>query len=74
MVASPVAVVLSQAQVPQPPLASGQIPLALATEGMQRVVWESRFGPILIEVVDGVCFVNREPVEPASTLNEGNKG
>lgn len=38
--------------------------LDLATEGVQRYVWESRFGPILIEVIGGEVFVNREKVDP----------
>lgn len=38
--------------------------LNLATEGVQRYVWESRFGPILIEVIGGEVFVNREKVNP----------
>jgi hypothetical protein len=40
--------------------------LPLATDGAYRVVWESRFGDILIEVVDGVARVNGQPVEPAA--------
>ncbi len=39
--------------------------LQLATDGVYRLVWESRFGPILIEVVDGVAFVNGSRVEAA---------
>ena len=38
--------------------------LPLASEGVQRYVWESRFGAMLIEVKDGVVFVNGQPVEP----------
>jgi hypothetical protein len=38
--------------------------LPLACEGVQRYVWQSRFGSILIEVKDGVAFVNGQPVEP----------
>jgi hypothetical protein len=38
--------------------------LNLATEGVQRYVWESRFGPILIEVIGDEVFVNREKVDP----------
>ena len=38
--------------------------LPLATEGVQRYVWESRFGNILIEVVGEQSFVNGERVEP----------
>ena len=41
-----------------------QSALPLATEGVLRWVWESKFGAILIEVVDGQVFVNGELVEP----------
>ena len=37
---------------------SPQSMLPLATEGAQRCVWESRFGAMLIEVIDGVAYVN----------------
>lgn len=40
-----------------------QSPLQLATEGVQRYVWESRFGAMLIEVIDGAAYVNGECVE-----------
>jgi hypothetical protein len=36
--------------------------LPLATEGVQRYVWESAFGPMLIEVRDGAAFVNGQRV------------
>lgn len=42
---------------------SPQEALPLATEGVQRFVWESRFGPMLIEVVDGVAYVNGQRVD-----------
>jgi hypothetical protein len=42
---------------------SPQEALPLATEGVQRYVWESRFGPMLIEVVEGVAYVNGHRVE-----------
>jgi len=38
--------------------------LPLAAEGVQRYVWEGRFGAMLIEVKDGVAFVNGQRVEP----------
>jgi hypothetical protein len=47
-----------------------QTPLPLATPGVQRYVWESRFGQILIEVTDGQAFVNGQPVEPL-TVTQG---
>ena len=39
--------------------------LPLATEGVLRYVWESKFGLMLIEVMDGKTVVNGELVEPA---------
>jgi hypothetical protein len=39
--------------------------LPLAAEGVLRYVWESRFGPMLIEVRDGRAFVNGQVVELA---------
>ena len=42
-----------------------QVPLPLAADGVQRYVWESRFGAILIEVVGEQAFVNGSRVEPA---------
>jgi hypothetical protein len=43
---------------------SSQADLPLAAEGVLRYVWESRFGPMLIEVRDGRTFVNGQAVEP----------
>jgi hypothetical protein len=37
----------------------------LAAHGVQRHVWESGFGTMLIEVRDGQIFVNGRLVEPA---------
>jgi len=42
-----------------------QAELPLASEGVLRYVWESRFGPMLIEVRQGRAYVNEEAVEPA---------
>lgn len=42
-----------------------QADLPLAAEGVLRYVWESRYGPMLIEVRDGRSFVNGQAVEPA---------
>ena len=39
--------------------------LPLATEGVLRYVWESRFGAMLVEVRDGLAYVNGRLVEPA---------
>jgi hypothetical protein len=42
---------------------SPQTDLRLATEGELRYVWESRFGEMLIEVIDGNVYVNGDRVE-----------
>jgi len=42
---------------------SAQEALPLATEGVQRFVWESRFGLMLIEIVDGTAYVNGKRVD-----------
>lgn len=39
-----------------------QAPLPLATDGVQRWVWQSRFGAMLIEVIGDDSFVNGERV------------
>ena len=41
--------------------------LPLATEGVLRYVWEGRFGSMLIEVADGVAYVNGARVESLAT-------
>jgi hypothetical protein len=41
-----------------------QPPLSLASDGVLRWVWQGKFGPILIEVVDQDVLVNGERVEP----------
>lgn len=43
-----------------------QLPLSLAADGVLRYVWHSAFGPMLIEVRDGVAFVNGERVVPVA--------
>jgi hypothetical protein len=43
-----------------------QASLPLASEGVQRVVWHMRYGDILIEVRDGVAWVNGQRVDPAA--------
>lgn len=50
-------------EVVRPPEESPQGALLLVTEGVQSCVWESRFGVMLIEVVDGVAYVNGDRVE-----------
>ena len=47
------------------PEPSAQLDLPLAAHGVQRHVWESRFGNMLIEVRNGQIFVNGCLVEPA---------
>jgi hypothetical protein len=49
--------------------ASPQVSVALATEDGQRLVWEGRFGSMLIEVVEGVAYVNGERVEPVGAMD-----
>ena len=44
---------------PQP---SDQPCLDLAAEGVRRYVWQSAYGAMLIEVRDGVAFVNGDRV------------
>jgi hypothetical protein len=38
--------------------------LPLASDGMRRWVWHSKFGAILIEVVGADVFINGQRVEP----------
>jgi hypothetical protein len=57
-------------EVLQPREPSPQSALPLASEGVQRYAWESGFGSMLIEVLDGVAYVNGQRVEPA----EGSHG
>lgn len=40
-----------------------QTALPLASEGVLRYVWESKYGSILIEVVGSYVFVNGDRVE-----------
>ncbi len=54
---------LPEVLLPQEKQAQAALPLA--AEGVQRVVWESRFGVILIEVKGGQTFVNSQLVLPA---------
>jgi hypothetical protein len=49
-----------------------QAALALASEGVQRYVWHSAFGPMLIEVRDGAAFVNGERVLSMAGLREAS--
>ena len=40
-----------------------QAPLPLASDGVLRWVWQSKFGDILIEVVGNDIFVDGKPVQ-----------
>ena len=44
--------------------------LALATEGVQRYIWQSAYGAMLIEVRDGAAFVNGQRVLPMAELRD----
>jgi hypothetical protein len=57
--ASPLPEILSR----RDPAPQGDLPLA--AEGVLRYVWESKFGPMLIEVTQGQVYVNGQPVAPA---------
>ena len=41
-----------------------QPPLPLASEGVRRWIWHSRYGTILIEVIGDDVFVNGQRVQP----------
>jgi hypothetical protein len=43
-----------------------QCALPLAASGVQRLVWDGRYGQILIEVIGGEVRVNGDVVEPAA--------
>jgi hypothetical protein len=49
--------VVVEAEVPS------QEELPLASEGVQCYLWRGAFGSMLIEVKDGVAYVNGSPVE-----------
>jgi hypothetical protein len=46
-----------------------RLPRSLTSVGVQRWVWQGRFGDMLIEVLDGEVFVNSSKVEP----HDGNR-
>ena len=49
-----------------------QASLPLASDGVRRIVWQTATGSVLIEVRDGVAYVNGARVEPiAETLARG---
>jgi hypothetical protein len=47
---------------------TSQQDLALASEGVQRYLWQSAFGAMLIEVRDGTAFVNGARVATIAEL------
>lgn len=47
---------------------TSQQDLALASEGVQRYLWHSAFGAMLIEVRDGTAFVNGARVASIAEL------
>lgn len=49
---------------------AAQTSLDLAAEGVQRYVWQSAFGAMLIEVRDGRAFVNGQRVLSMSELRD----
>jgi len=54
---------------------ASQAALPLASEGVQRFVWQMAHGQILIEIRDGVAYVNGDRVEPiADTLRRLDGG
>jgi hypothetical protein len=52
--------------------AADQAAIAFASDGVQRDVWHSAFGPMLIEVRDGAAFVNGKQVLPMAELREAS--
>jgi hypothetical protein len=42
--------------------------LPMTADGVQRYVWQSAFGPMLIEVREGAAFVNGSRVTPIHEL------
>lgn len=53
---------------------SPQADLPLAAEGVLRYVWESRFGPMLIEVQDGQAYVNGQAIELVKPADPSGPG
>jgi hypothetical protein len=46
--------------------------LELASERVLRYVWQSAFGPMLIEVADGEVWVNGQRVVPAAEVQRAS--
>ena len=58
------AALLSEVLLRKRPSTQGDVPLA--ANGVLRYVWESRFGPMLIEVRESKAYVNGQVVEPSA--------
>ncbi len=52
------------------PHATDQPNLDLANEGIQRYIWQSAFGAMLIEVKEGAAYVNRQRVTSIDELRQ----
>lgn len=53
------------------PRPSDQASLELAVSGVERYVWNSAYGAILIEVREGAAYVNGERVTPLREIHGG---
>ena len=51
-----------------------QASLPLAAEGVQRFVWEHRYGSMLIEVIGDEVWVDGEVVHPVHSTKPGPAG
>jgi hypothetical protein len=54
--------------------ATPQAALPLSTPGVQRWVWEGRYGSMLIEVIGERVFVDGQPVEPHAAEHPPGSG
>ena len=45
-----------------------QVPLELASDGVLRYIWQGKFGQMLIEVREGVAYVDGKRVTSAAEL------
>jgi hypothetical protein len=55
------------------PEPAAQADLPLVAEGVQRYLWEGRFGSMLIEVREGRVYVNEKLVEPTTPSIAGSR-
>lgn len=58
----------------RPDIDDAQAALPLAAAGVERHVWEGRYGPMLVEVRDGQVYVNGQWVQPAAGLPDPTTG